>query len=304
VWGSARITAQLTQQRDIYKYMHDQTVRLINAGYTPREIASMVTLPPSLQQALGSRGYYGDARHNVKAIYQFYLGNYDGNPASLDALPPEASSPRYVALMGGAEKVVAGAQAAFDAGDYRWAAELLNHVVFAEPGQRAARALLERTYRQMAYQSEASTWRNSYLVAAAELRNGPPEVGITARDMRDVLALAPIERFLEAMAASLDGPAAVGNETRINLVFSDTRESFVLWIENAVLHFRKAPPAPGADATLTLTKDVFVNMMSGTAGIRETIFSDDLRVTGSKTDLVRFLLLIDKAKGTFPVVTP
>lgn len=304
VWGRARITAHLTQQRDTYKYMHDQTVRLINAGHTPREIAATVTLPASLQGALGSRGYYGDLRHNVKAVYQFYMGNYDGNPAHLDALPPEESAPRYVALMGGAGKVMEAATTAFDKGDYRWGAELLNQLVFAQPGHDNARELLARTYEQLAYAAEASTWRNSYLVAAAELREGPPTKGITAREMLDVLAQAPIERFLDALAASLDGPAAEGRDYRINLVLSDTRESFVLWVENAVLHYRTGPPAPNADATLTLTKNLFVRMMAGAAGVRETIFGDDLSVRGSKTDLVRFLLLIDKSKGIFPVVTP
>ncbi len=304
VWGRARIAAHLTQQRDTYKYMHDQTVRLINAGYTPREIAAMVAFPASLQGALGSRGYYGDIRHNVKAIYQFYIGNYDGNPATLDALPPEESSKRTVALMGGADKVVAAAQQAFNAGDYRWTAELLNHVVFAEPSREPARALLARTYEQLGYQAESSTWRNSYLVAADELRNGPPTRGITARDMLDVLMQAPIERFLDALAASLDGPAAAGRDFRMNLVLTDTRESFVLWIENAVLHYREGPPAANADVTLRLTKGLFVRMMAGAAGVRETVFGNDLSVQGSRTDLVRFLLLIDKATGTFPVVTP
>ncbi|HEY3287185.1 MAG TPA: alkyl sulfatase dimerization domain-containing protein [Gemmatimonadaceae bacterium] len=304
VWGRARIVTHLTQQRDTYKYLHDQTVRLLNAGYTPSEIAATVTLPASLQSALGSRGYYGDVRHNVKAIYQFYLGNYDGNPAHLDALPPEESAPRYVALMGGADKVMAAATTAFEKGEYRWGAELLNQLVFAEPKHAAARELLARTYEQLAYAAESSTWRNSYLVAADELRHGPPPKGITARNMLDVLAQAPIERFLDAMAASLDGPAAAGKDYRINLVFSDTKESFVLWIENAVLHYRKAPPAPNANATLTLTKGLFVRMMAGAAGVQETIFGDDLSVRGSKTDLVRFLMLIEKAKGVFPVVTP
>ncbi len=304
VWGHSRIAAQLTQQRDTYKYMHDQTVRLINAGYTPREIADKVTFPASLQGALGSRGYYGDIRHNVKAVYQFYMGAYDGNPANLDALPPEVSSRRYVALMGGVGKVIAAAQAAFDAGDYRWAAELLNHVVFADKDNTAARTLLARTYEQLGYQAESSTWRNSYLVGAAELREGAPRQGIVAGHMLELLAQTPIERFLDALAASLDGPAAEGKNYRINLMLSDTKESFVLWIENAVLHWHKVAPAADANATLTLTKGLFIRMMAGTAGVKETLLGDELTVRGSKVDLVRFFLLIDKSPGTFAIVTP
>lgn len=303
-WGRARIVTLLTQQRDTYKYMHDQTVRLINAGYTPREIAGMVRVPASLQGALGSRGYYGDIRHNVKAVYQFYIGAYDGNPANLDPLPPEESSRRHVALFGGAAKAIAAAQVAFDAGDYRWAAEVLNHVVYADQDNAAARTLLARTYEQMGYQSESSTFRNSYLVGAAELRDGPPKQGIVAGHALELLAQTPIERFLDALAASLDGPAAEGKNYRINLVLSDTRESFVLWIENAVLHWHKAAPAPDANATLTVTKGLFIRMMAGTAGVQETLLGTDLTVKGSKVDLVRFFLLIDKAPGTFAIVTP
>ena len=304
VWGRDRIARLLVAQRDAYKYTHDQTVRLINAGHTPREIADTVRLPASLQAQLGARGYYGDLRHNVKAVYQFYMGAYDGNPAHLDPLPPEQSAKRTVELIGGADKAIAAAQLAFDKGEYRWTAELLNHVVFADGSNQAARALLARTYDQLGYAAESATWRNSYLTAAAELRNGPPTKGVDRAAVIDMLAQTPIERFLEAMAAGLNGPAAEGRDLKINLVFSDTRESFVLWIENAVLHHRRAPPAADAHATLTLPAQIFVRMMAGTAGLKDTLLNGDLQVDGSRIDLVRFFTLIDKAPGTFAVVTP
>ncbi len=304
VWGRERISAQLTQQRDTYKYTHDQTVRLINAGYTPREIADKVQLPKSLQGAFGSRGYYGDLRHNVKAVYQFYIGAYDGNPAALNPLPPEESAKRYVELAGGAAKAIAAAQKAFDAGDYRWAAELLDHVVFAEHDNTAAKELLARTYEQMGYQAESATWRNAYLTGAAELRHGPPAKGVDRSAMIDLLEQTPVERFLDAMAAGLDGAAADGRHDTINLVLRDTKESFVLWIENAVLHWRKSAPTAGANATLTLTKPMFIKMMAGTASAKDMLMGSDVAVTGSTIDLVRFFLLIDKATGTFAIVTP
>ena len=303
IWGNAQITAFIKAHRDVYKYTHDQTVRLINAGMTPREIADTVKLPKSLGQHFGARGYYGDLRHNVKAVYQFYLGAYDGNPVNLDPLPPQESAKRYLALLGGADKAVAAAQAAFDRGDYRWSAELLNHAVFGDPSNKAAKELLARTYDQMGYMAEAATWRNSYLTAAAELRNGPPAKGVSRAGFIEMLSQTPVERFLEAMAAGLDGPAADGKDLKINLVLSDTQESFVLWIENAVLHHRKAPPATDANATLTLTKPIFIKMMAGTAGVKDTLLSDDLKIGGSKIDLVRFFSLIDKAPGTFAIVT-
>ncbi len=303
LWGKARIAEFITKHRDVYKYTHDQSVRLMNAGMTPREIADAVKLPKSLQDHFGARGYYGDLRHNVKAVYQFYLGAYDGNPANLDPLPPQESAKRYLEVIGGVEKAVAAAQTAFDKGDYRWTAELLNHAVFGAPDHKGAKELLAKTYDQMGYMSEAATWRNSYLTAAAELRNGPPKKGISRAGFIEMLNQTPIERFLEAMAAGLDGPAAQGKTLKVNLVLTDIKESYVLWIENAVLHFKKAAPASDANATLTLTKPIFIKMMAGTAGVKDTLMSDDLKTSGSTIDLVRFFSLIDKAPGTFAIVT-
>ncbi|MBV8620730.1 MAG: MBL fold metallo-hydrolase [Curvibacter sp.] len=303
VWGHDRIVELITKHRDVYQYTHDQTVRLINAGYTPYEIADKVKLPPSLSSYFGARGYYGDLRHNVKAVYQFYMGHYDGNPANLNPLPAAESSKHYVELMGGADKVVSAAQAAYGQGDYRWAAELLNHVVFAQADQAAAKELLARCYEQMGYMAESATWRNSYLLGAQELRNGPPKRGVDRSSMADMLGQTPVERFLEAMAASLDGPAADGKNLKINLVLTDTHESYVLWIENAVLHHRQAEPAADANATLTLTKPIFIKVMSGTAGLNDTLLSKDVSLKGSKLDLLSFLRLLDKAPGTFPIVT-
>ena len=303
IWGNAHIQDFIKAHRDVYKYTHDQTVRLINAGYTRNEIADKIKLPKSLEDHFGARGYYGDLRHNVRAVYQFYLGAYDGNPANLNPLPPQESAKHYLELLGGADKAVAAAQTAYDKGEYRWAAELLNHAVFGDPSSKAAKELLAKTYDQMGYMSEAATWRNSYLTAAAELRNGPPAKGVSRAGFVEMLMQTPVERFLEAMAAGLDGPAADGKNLKVNLVLSDINESYVLWIENAVLHYKKAAPATDANATLTLTKSIFIKMMAGTAGVKDTLLSDDLKIDGSKIDLARFFGLIDKAPGTFAIVT-
>ncbi|HPH14950.1 MAG TPA: alkyl sulfatase C-terminal domain-containing protein, partial [Burkholderiaceae bacterium] len=178
-----------------------------------------------------------------------------------------------------------------------------NHAVFGDPSSKAAKELLAKTYDQMGYMSEAATWRNSYLTAAAELRNGPPAKGVSRAGFVEMLMQTPVERFLEAMAAGLDGPAADGKNLKVNLVLSDINESYVLWIENAVLHYKKAAPATDANATLTLTKSIFIKMMAGTAGVKDTLLSDDLKIDGSKIDLARFFGLIDKAPGTFAIVT-
>jgi alkyl sulfatase BDS1-like metallo-beta-lactamase superfamily hydrolase len=303
VWGRERIAELITTQEDAYRYIHDQAVRLMNAGLTATEIAETVRLPRSLASQFAARGYYGDLRHNVKAVVQFYLGAYDGNPAHLDPLPPREAARRYVELAGGADRAVAAARAAFDRGDYRWCAELLDRVVFAQPDHADAKALLARTYDQLGFASESATWRNSYLTAAAELRNGPPRKGVNRAAAIEMLRNTPIERFLDALAAGLNGPAAEGSSLKINLVLTDTNDSQVLWIRNAVLHHRKAPPAADANATLSMTKELFVRMLAGTAGATDVLLGGDLKVSGSRLDLVRFFRLFEKAEGRFPIVT-
>ena len=303
VWGRDRIAQFMTAQRDVYRYTHDQTVRMMNAGLSMREVAEQIKLPKALDAFLDAHGYYGTLRHNAKAVYQFYLGWFDANPANLDPLPPREAAGHYVALAGGEARAVAAAQAAFDEGDLRWAAELLSHVGLAAPGNADAKQLLARTYDQLGWAAESAPWRNFYLTGAYELRNGAPKAGIPPSLLLDMLAFTPVERFLEAMAGALNGPRAEGVNLKVNLVLSDAGESHVLDIANAVLHHHRAPPAPDANATLTLTKPMFLKLMTGTAGVKDTLLSDDLAIAGSRIDLLRFFALFDKATGVFPIVT-
>jgi alkyl sulfatase BDS1-like metallo-beta-lactamase superfamily hydrolase len=303
VWGRARIDDFITKQRDVYRYIHDQTVRQMNAGLTAAEIADTMMLPKPLQDHLNVRGYYGTVRHNVRGVYQFYLGWFDAHPANLDALPPVDAGKRYVALAGGTDKVVAAAQQAFDAGEFRWAGELLKHAVYADPKNRAASELMARSFEQMGYMAESAPWRNFYLTGALELRQGPPDKGIPSSALLDMLQHTPIERFLEAMAANLNGPKAADTSLKINLVFSDLGESYVLRIGNGVLHHHRAPPAADANATLQLTKPFFLQMLTGGAGAKDLLLSDQTKIEGSRIDLGRFFALLDKAPGNFPIVT-
>lgn len=303
VWGQARIQDFIVKQRDTYQYIHDQTVRLMNAGLTAPEIAEQMVLPKPLQDHLNVRGYYGTVSHNAKAVYQFYMGWFDGHPANLHALPPVEVARRYVALAGGADALLHAAQKAYDAGDFRWAAEILKHAVYADADNVAAAELLARSLEQMGYMAESAPWRNFYLSGARELRVGPPERGTSIATFADMLQYAPTERFLERMAASLDGVQAAEVELKINLVFSDRDESYVLAVHNGVLHHRKAAPAPDANATLTLSRAFFLQMMTGQAGAKDLLFSDQTRIDGSTIDLAQFFGLIEKAPGTFPIVT-
>lgn len=304
IWKSDKIINFLKAQRDTYKYIHDQSVRMLNAGLTPEEIAETLTLPPSLAKNFSNRGYYGTVKHNAKAIYQGYMGWFNGNPAYLDPLPHTVSAEKYIALMGGADQVLSNAQKAFDQGEYRWVAELLNHLVFAEPDNQAARTMLANTYDQLGYQAESGPWRDVYLTGAYELRHGAPEVGVDIAMMKGVLREAPVENFFISMASRLIGPDAFDEDYKINITFTDLNENYVLWIENAVLHHQKADVAGDANATLKVTHELFLNMAIGEAGIKDTLFSDDLEVDGSKLDLVNFFRLFDKPKGIFNIVEP
>jgi alkyl sulfatase BDS1-like metallo-beta-lactamase superfamily hydrolase len=304
VWGKERIHEFLIKQRDVYSYTHDQTIRMMNAGMTAQEIADQIRLPKALDSFLDVHGYYGTLKHNAKAMYQYYLGWFDANPAHLDPLPEKESARKYVELAGGVEKVLDAAQAAFDLGDYRWTAELLNHVVFADPGNQRAKELLARTYDQLGYAAESAPWRNFYLTGADELRNGRPQQGVSRSSVYDMLLHTPVERFLEAMAAALNGPRAEDAHLKVNLVFPDLHESYVLEIQDAVLQHHKAPPATDANATLTLPKPMFLRMMTGQAGIGDFLLNKEIQVAGSRVDLLRFLGLFDRAPGNFAIVTP
>jgi alkyl sulfatase BDS1-like metallo-beta-lactamase superfamily hydrolase len=303
-WGRERVRDYLEGQRDIYKYLHDQTLRLANGGATAREIAEQLELPEALRKTFANRGYYGTVRHNAKAVYQGYFGWYDGNPANLDPHPPVAAATRYVEAMGGPQQTLATAQAAFDGGDYRWAATVLDHLVFADPENGEARALLAKSYDQLGYRAEAAPWRDVYLTAAYELRQGVASAGVDLAGAADLLRQTPMPRFFESMAARLDGPEAAGKELTLNFVFTDLGESYVLRLENSVLHHALRDPDPEASVTVRLTKEFFLRLAMGQLGLRDAIFSDDLDVEGSRLDLLSFFSLQETPTPGFAIVTP
>lgn len=305
VFGRERAIAFLKGQRDTYRYIHDQTLRLANQGATPREIAEQLELPPQLSAQFANRGYYGTLRHNAKAVYQFYFGWYDANPANLDPLPPEALGERYVEAMGGAAAVKSKARAAIAAGDYRWAATLLDNLVFADPDDRETKELLASVYDQLGYQAESGVWRSAYLTGAHELRHGSTVAAPGRKSGAAILEHIPVDLFFSSMATHLNGPRAAQEEPfSINFTFTDLDENHVLQLENAVLHHRKDAPDPSAVATVRLTRPFFLRMVTGDAGIRDMVFSDEIAVEGSRSALLGFFGLLDKPDGNFPIVTP
>lgn len=314
LWGKENINSFLIKQRDTYKFIHDQSVRLFNQGYTPNEIAEELNLPPELNQDFHNQGYYGTLKHNAKAVYQNYLGWFTANPSKLDPLPEKQTSIRYVEMMGGVENILIQAQDQFNnaanlspeegSKTYRWLAELINHAVFSEPDNIQAKRLLAKVYDQLGYQAESAPWRNFYLTGAYELRHGTPEKGISPAVMKEVLMKTPVDKFFDSMSVRLIAEKARGVNMSVKVTFTDLNESHLITVNNSVLHHQKVKTDKQADATLKLTQPLFVNIIVGEAGLKETLFSDDLSVEGSKLDLISFFSMLDKPMGTFNIVTP
>jgi alkyl sulfatase BDS1-like metallo-beta-lactamase superfamily hydrolase len=305
VFGNARARDLLTKQRDLYRFLNDQTLRLANLGLGPQEIAETLELPASLRDVFPNRDYYGTVRHDAKGIYQFYFGWYDGNPANLDPLPPVDASQRYVEAMGGVPEALRKGREAAERGDYRWAATLLNHVVFAQPENDAARETLAGVYDQLGYRAESGPWRDVYLTGALELRRGIQGGGPDLAAAAGLLGHLPAGRFFDSLATRVDPSKTDGKQSTVNFVFTDVGETHVVTLENSVLHHWQRAADPGAVATVTLTRDFLVKLATGQAGLREMIFSDDLSVEGSRLELLSFFSNFDRnADGRFPIVTP
>lgn len=303
VWGNAELKSYLAKQRDLYKYVHDQTLRLINHGHTPNEIAELLVLPDSLAHEWYARGYYGTVRHNAKAIYQKYLGWYDGNPAHLDPLPPAEAAKKYIDYIGGFDTALAKAKADYAKGEYRWVAEIANHLVFADPANDEARQLAADAYEQLGYLSEAATWRNSYLFAAHELRNGVTQM--SSRGVApDALAALPLDTFFDLLAVRLNGMKAVGKTAVLNWIFTDTGQTYVLNLENCALTHRSGQRAAHADATLTLTRQALNAIMLAQTTFPEAVGAGKITIEGNPAKLLELLSLFDTFSPTFAIVEP
>lgn len=305
IWGQDKIVDFLKQQRDTYKFIHDQTLRLANSGFTPLEIAEKIQLPQSLQNTFSNRGYYGTVSHNVKAVYQWYFGWYDANPANLNPHPPSQAGERYVEFMGGADVVLEKAQRSFDQGDYRWVAEVVNHLVFADADNLKARALLANTYDQLGYQAESGPWRDVYLSAAYELRHGAPEFGVDLSDAEGLINEVPTYMFFDSMAASLNAAKAEDENYVVNIHMTDSDEQFVLWVENSVLHHKlQNRAADNASLSIKITRELFVGLITGQVKITELVSSPELSISGSKLNLLGFFSLFDPKVANFNIVVP
>ncbi len=298
-WGRERVVEFLSLQRDMYGYLHDQTVRLLNQGHTGAEIAETLQMPPALDKAWHTHGYYGSVSHNVKAIYQRYIGWFDRNPARLWAHPPEALAARYVDAMGGIDRVVELARRGFDAGDFRWAATLLDHTVFADSTHAAARELYADTLEQLAYGAENATWRNFFLSGAAELRDGNLGTATQTTSPSLLSQLTP-EQIFDSLAISVNGPRAWELDLAVDVTFADLHTNYRLTLCNGVL-VRRNVPADSATANVTVTVATKMRLLAVVMG---DVSSPGLDVSGDRTALQQLLDVLDKPDPAFNIVTP
>jgi alkyl sulfatase BDS1-like metallo-beta-lactamase superfamily hydrolase len=304
VFGGDRARDFLHKQRNLYKYVHDQTLRLLNQGFTAAEIAEELKLPASLANEWASRDYYGTIRHNAKAIYQKYLGWYDGNPANLDPLPPVEAAKKYVAYMGGADAVIRHAREDFKNGEYRFVAEVANKLVFADPANQEARALAADAYEQLGYLSEAATWRNAYLFAAYELRHGAAKVGRGAAINPNTINSIPTEMLFDLLGVQLNGPKADGKHIVINWNFTDAQQVYVLTLEDSALTYVANRQVARADASLASTRDTLNAIVLRRVTISDAIQSGQIKVIGEAGRAGELFTLFDTFNPYFEIVEP
>ncbi len=287
-FGQDDVKRFLALQRDVYRWMHDQTMRLANQGYRPMEIAEELTLPAAFANESHVQGYYGTVSHNVRSVYNRYLGWYDGNPANLNPLPPVESAERYVEAMGGVDAVLGIARAAFADGDYRWVAQLVNHAVFANPANVEARQLQADALEQLGYQAESGTWRNAYLMGAQELRHGSPEGPIGAG--RFLLVAATAEQLFDLLGVRFNPERWTGSDTTINWHFTDLDEWHVLGVGAATIHHRPAQRDDAAAAEITIDRATYQRFMDHASGatVEGEIEAGSITVTGD-VEIVRAL---------------
>ena len=305
VWGRAAIVDYLEAQRDLYKHIHDQTLRYMNKGWRPAEIAEAIDLPPGLAERWSVRGYYGTVNHNVKAVYQRYLSWYDGNPCNLHPLPPAPAARKFVEYMGGAPVVIARARADFDRGEYRWVAQVMKEVVYAEPDNKEARELCADALEQMGYQAESATWRNAFLYGAQELRHGVFQIPARATMGADTLAGLATDVFFDLMAIRLDAARAAGQSMVLNWHFTDRAEKLVLTLKHSTLTHRLGEWSDTASTSIITTRAMLDSIVLRKTTPPDAIASGALRIEGDPSRLAALFGMLEQPAGfMFDILTP
>jgi alkyl sulfatase BDS1-like metallo-beta-lactamase superfamily hydrolase len=303
VWGPERIRRHLANQRDAYRFIHDEALFLANQGRKMADLGNATYFPKGLAQDFSTHGYYGTLSHNLRGVYAYYLGFYDGNPATLDPLPVAETARRYVAALGGAEAVMAKAREAAAAGDYRWAAELNNHAVMADGSNRAARLLQADILEQLGYQAESGVWRNEYLTAARELREGVKPTKASTQGP-DVVRAMGLEMIFDFLAVRLNHQKVDGQTLALQLEFTDTQESWALELSNAVLHNTRGRKLAQPQATVTLARPAFFKLLLGAATLPALMQAGEVKVAGDPRALAAVFGNLVQFNPQFDIVTP
>ena len=300
-FGGGEVASALAAQRDNYRYLHDQTIRLMNRGETAVEIAEAVKQPPALAKDWFNHGYYGTYSHNSKAVYQFYLGWYDAVPANLNPHPPAQRAQRYIAALGGARKAITLATKAMAAGDYRWSSDLLNQLVFAEPGNAQARALLADSYEQQGYQAESAIWRNQFLSAARDLRQGGP-TRASSTQSSDMISAIPTQTLLDSVSTRFDPAKLNGRQLAINLVLPERQESAGIEVGKTTMIGRMSP-LTRPDATITGPRRLLLGLVFLKLPLAQ-LEAAGLKVEGDRSAVEAWANSLDPMPGSFNIAEP
>lgn len=303
-WGNDNVVELLEKQRDLYRFINDETLRMANQGMTMREIAERIELPESLATFWANRGYYGSLYDDVAATYVLYLGWFDGNPATLHELPPAEASRNYVEFMGGADAVLAKARESYDEGDYRWVAQVVTHVVFADPDNQAAKDLQADALEQLGYQAESGPWRNFYLTGAKELREGVTQLPTPNTASPDTVRAMSPEMFFAYLAIRLDSSKAADAAMTLNVDLGDQGGQYVLELENGVLNQTGGARADDADATLALSRNTLNDIILQQTTAADAVSSGDIQVQGDQSKLEELVSYLDAFEFWFNIVTP
>ncbi len=284
-WGNETIREYITQQALAYKFIHDQTLHYMNLGYTPIEIARRIEMPPALAKSWYTRQYYGTVAHNSRAVYDKYMGWYDANPVNLNPLEPTESATKLVEYLGSPERVIEKAREDFDRGQYQWVAQIMNALVFADPKNQEARDLEADALEQLAYQAESGPWRNVYLSAAHELRDGSiaPKGLQNLSGRNDVSRAQGTDLMLAYLGICLDTDRAKDLSFTANLTLTDTGEKYTIVVRSGVLLPEKGVHAANPDATWTMPRAALNLILLQDAAALE----QGVRQTGDKTCLQR-----------------
>ena len=302
-WGRERAIEFLAMQRDLYLYLHDQTLRLLNAGLNGAEIAEVLEMPPALARQWHTHGYYGSVSHNVKAIYQRYMGWYDANPANLWPHPPEALATRYVDAMGGRGGALAVARQAWDAGDYRWCAEVGKHLVFADDTDGEARELLAGALEQLGFGAECGTWRNAYLVGATELRHGNSGTPVSTAGT-EILAALTVDQVFDSIAVRVDGPAAWDLHLEMAWRITDEDTVHLVELRHGALHHRDVAQVPPGVTTFTLSHAALIGLVTGALDAEAAIADGTVQIDGDPSVFARLVGVLAEGDPDFAIVTP